>query len=258
MRPCLWVGEAFAGKALDQLIRVRPSRPITSDTPAERNPQIPARTALEPDFYRQLRTGFSQRLRSLADSLTTGILQPGQFTSGQVHTFGTEVIKHVPSTDGDGRAYIGKTEGEIRDQLSKMYLSAQETQNQMLALQRDMDQLDDWSEKDAQRRLIEWQGRLVQQQSAAQEVTAFPDLQWPKFVLGVATTFFGLGSAVLGVERITGSLPSADTSGFWSLIAVVVPYAVGAGLAFVSLRAMTKNDDDKRTTYHKLFGGKKY
>jgi hypothetical protein len=202
-------------------------------------------------LYVRLRTPFADRVSALSQELATGVsgrLSAYQTAGGEASQVVVKLIPGPPS----------KAHEEVVTVLEAQRRALDPALNETIRIARALDQLtndmratEEWSQVDANRKLVE-------QQAASEEAKAFPEARWPPFVLGIAATLFGIGSASISAERLTGTLPDESLNGLFAASAFIVPWVAGAVLAGLSLWAMKQSDDRKLKTYHALFGGQKY
>jgi hypothetical protein len=207
--------------------------------------------AKKDSLYVRLRTPFADRVGAISDALKAGV--SGRLSAYQTGAIGASdaVVKLIPGPPSAVHVEVVNVMEAQRRALDPALNEATRLANQLDQLATDMRSTEQWSQVDANRRLVE-------QQAASEEAKAFPEPQWPAFVLGIAATLFGIGSAAISVERLTGTLPDQSWNGDLTAAAFLVPWIAGAFLATLSLWAMKQGDDRRLKTYHALFGGQKY
>jgi hypothetical protein len=216
-------------------------------TPAEPpGSEDPSRAAREraADAYRALRIPVVTRLgavRDAARAAADGVLG----LENDISRMEAEaVIKAAPAS-----AQLEKLRPFVTTVQTRLPSLRNETDQVVRSLEREMEKIDyavDWSKADAERGLVE-------AQTAAQAVAAFPIRESPKFLLTIGVGVFGLGSADVAYQSAVGGAASLALGLNLPTIVLVAIYVISAGFVIAGLRGMTRDEDDRKREYAKQF-----
>jgi hypothetical protein len=205
----------------------------------------------------------AERIRMLRVPLSEQLSKILEITRASVHgasnsalnelenVWADQLLEQAPETPAEPRREIRATLKEIGKRFSGFEGTARDLEGRAERLLQEMAQLESWSKTDADRRLVE-------AQTAREELAGFPMRESAKFLLTVGAALFGLGSGTVTFVQATAPRAISPFGSNLQTFAIAALYLAGLVFVLVGIGMMRDDERDKLATYHFLFGGAKY